>query len=76
MQLMRVIFKIDITSTLYPDNFVSAEIYINGKSGGTKYGEVSNGKGTIEFSGLPVGARLWFDISVIAYDTLTFKYYD
>lgn len=69
-------FKIDITSTLYPSNVVSAEIYVNGNFGGTQYAVVNNGKGTLEFSGLPVGARLWFHIRVVDYDTLNFKFYD
>lgn len=69
-------FKIDITSYDLNSNSVSASIYINGNYGGTKGVGYSNGNGTIQFSSIPKGAKLWFYISVANYDTINFKFYD
>ena len=52
-------------------------MYVNGKAWGyditaADYGEV----GTLNFTGIPVGAKVWFHIDVAVNDTLTFKFYD
>ena len=63
-------FKIDLTSSLYSsNNYVQATIYINGNEGVTKGTPVSNYKGTIEFSGIPKGASVFFYIEVANSDT-------
>lgn len=68
-------FKIDITSNLN-FNTVYATIYINGNSGGTKGIQYSDGNATIQFSSIPIGAQVWFHISVANYDSFNFKFYD
>lgn len=69
-------FKMDITSNSLKSNAVTAEIYINGNYGGTKGVAYGNGKGTIQFSNIPKGARVWFHITVANYDAINFKFYD
>lgn len=69
-------FKIDIKSYDLNSNSVSATIYINDSNGGTKGVAYSDGNGTIEFSNIPKGAKVWFYISVSNYDTINFKFYD
>jgi len=70
-------FKIDITSIGSPSmaNALSAEIYINGNYGGQKSIGYS-GKGTIQFSNIPKGAKVWFHITINKSDTIRFKFYD
>ena len=65
-------FKIDLTSSFDSSNYVQATIYINGNQGVTKGTQVSNYKGTIEFSGIPTGASVFFYIEVAKSDTFNF----
>lgn len=69
-------FKIDITSKLYPSNRVSAIIYVNGYSYDFATIPIINYKGTLEFTGLPKGAKVFFYISVDSDDGFNFKFYD
>lgn len=69
-------FKIDITSSILKSNFVTATIYINGKQGATKGVGYTDGDGTIQFSSIPKGAKVWFYITVTDEDTINFKFYD
>lgn len=69
-------FKIDITSNSLKSNTVTAEIYINGNYSSTKGTTYSNSKGTIQFSNIPKGAKVWFHIIVAKNDAINFKFYD
>lgn len=69
-------FKIDITTSLYPSNTVSAVAYVNGDYWASDITGINNHKGTLEFSGLPKGAEIWFYIDVASNDTMNFKFYD
>lgn len=69
-------FKIEITSILYPTNTVSGVMYVNGERKSSSIASVSKNKGTMEFSGIPKGAKVFFYISVGNYDSFTFKFYD
>lgn len=69
-------FKIDVTSYSLQSNTVNATIFINGNARDEKTLKYVNGKGTIEFSNIPKGAKVYFYITVVNYDSLNFKFFD